>query len=196
MARFVVGISGASGVKLAHLAIAELTRLGHSIELVLSRDAPLTIMQEMGELYASPHKFVESFSPECQARIRLHQIHDFNSPIASGSFRHDGCLIVPCSMATLGAIASGISDNLLRRAVDVSMKERRKVVLVPREAPLSEIHLENMLRLSRMGVSIFPPQPAWYMNPKSIDEIEYFLVSRILDQLGVDIGGPRWGALN
>ena len=193
MARYVVGISGASGSILAHRAIRELAALGHSVELVLSRDAPLTIMQEMGEHYASPHKFVESFSKECQANIRLHQIHDFNSPIASGSFQHDGCLIVPCSMATLAAVATGFSDTLLRRAVDVSIKEKRKVVLVPREAPLSQIHLENMLKLSRMGVSIFPPQPAWYMNPKSIEEMEYFLVSRILDQLGVDIGAPRWG---
>ena len=193
MARYVVGISGASGMKLAHMAIAELTRLGHFVELVLSRDASLTILQEMGEVYASPHKFVESFSEKSQALIRLHQIHDFNSSIASGSFQHDGCLIIPCSMATLSAIAMGLSDNLLRRAADVTLKERRKLIIVPREAPLSEIHLENMLKLSRMGACIFPPQPAWYMNLKTIDEMEYFLVSRILDQFGVNIGAPRWG---
>lgn len=193
MARFVVGISGASGVRLAYLAIGELTKLGHDVELVLSRDAPLTILQEMGESYASPHKFVENFSPECQTHIRLHQIHDFNSPIASGSFQHDGCLIIPCSMATLSAVATGLSDNLLRRACDVTLKERRKLVIVPREAPLHEIHLENMLKLARMGVCIFPPQPAWYMNPKSVEEMEHFLVSRILDQLGVNIGAARWG---
>lgn len=192
MAKFVVGISGASGSKLAFLAVRELLRLQHTIHLVFSRDAPLTIMQEMGEEFASPHKFVENLPQEYQSRIIPHQIQDFNAPIASGSFQHDGCIIIPCSMATLGAIATGISDNLLRRAADVSLKERRKLVLVCREAPLNEIHLENMLKLSRMGACIFPPQPAWYMNPKSIDEMELFLVSRILDQLGVDIGAPRW----
>lgn len=193
MARFVVGISGASGAKLAFLAIKELTRLGHNVELVLSRDAPLTILHEMGEAFGSPLKFLQNFSEDAQKLIRLNQIQDFNSPIASGSFKHDGCLIVPCSMATVSAIAMGLSDNLLRRAVDVSLKEKRKVVLVPREAPFSEIHLENMLKLARMGVCICPPQPAWYMNHKTIDEMEYFLVSRILDQLGIDIGAPRWG---
>jgi 4-hydroxy-3-polyprenylbenzoate decarboxylase len=193
MSRYVVGISGASGAKLAYLSIQELTRLGHFVELVLSRDAPLTILHEMGESFSSPLKFVQNFSEDAQKLIRFHQIQDFNSPIASGSFQHDGCLIVPCSMATVAAISVGLSDNLLRRAVDVSLKEKRKVVLVPREAPFSEIHLENLLKLSRMGVCIFPPQPAWYMIPKSVDEMELFLVSRILDQLGIDTGAARWG---
>jgi 4-hydroxy-3-polyprenylbenzoate decarboxylase len=192
MARLVVGISGASGVALAHLAIRELARLGHDIELVISRDAPCTILQEMGEAYSSPQKFVSSFTPECQAKIRLHQIADFMAPIASGSFRHDGCLIIPCSMATVSAIATGHSDNLLRRAADVTLKERRRLVLVPREAPFHEVHLENMLKLSRMGACIFCPQPSWYMKPQSMEEMETFLVSRILDQFGIDTGAPRW----
>jgi flavin prenyltransferase len=196
MARFVVGLSGASGVQLAHRAIFHLTLLNHFVELVVSRDASLTILEEMGEEYASPHKFLNSFSEEARGRIRQHQIGDFNAPIASGSFKHDGCLIIPCSMATLGALASGVSDTLLRRAADVTLKERRRLVLVTREAPLHEIHLENMLKLSRMGATIFPPQPAWYMKPTSLEEVEEFLVSRILDQLGIDTGGPRWGNKN
>lgn len=193
MARFVVGISGASGVRLAYKALFHLARLGHNVELVVSRDASLTLLEEMGEEYASPHKFISSFPEAARGLIRQHQIGDFHSPIASGSFKHDGCLIIPCSMATLGAIASGVSDTLLRRAADVTLKERRKLVLVPREAPLHEIHLENMLKLCRMGATIIPPQPAWYMHPKTVDDMEEFLVSRILDQLGVDIGAPRWG---
>lgn len=96
-------------------------------------------------------------------------------------------------MASLAAIATGLADNLLRRAADVTLKERRRLVLVPREAPLHEIHLENMLRLSRMGAVIIPPQPAWYMKPQTLEEMEEFMVSRILDQLGVDIGVARWG---
>jgi 4-hydroxy-3-polyprenylbenzoate decarboxylase len=193
MARFVVGISGASGVTLARRAIFHLTKLRHFVELVLSRDAPLTILEELGEQYASPQKFLNTFSEEARGFIRQHQIGDFNAPIASGSFKHDGCLIIPCSMATLGAIATGVADTLLRRAADVTLKERRKLVLVPREAPLHEIHLENMLKLCRMGATIFPPEPAWYMHPKTLEDVEEILVSRILDQLGVDIGAPRWG---
>ena len=193
MARYVVGVSAASGMRLAHIAVKELTRLGHFVELVLSRDAPLTIRFEMGDAFASPQKFFDSFPEESKAKIRLHNIHDFTSSIASGSYQHDGCLIIPCSMATLAAISTGISDNVLRRAADVTLKEKRKLVLVPREAPLHEIHLENMLKLSRMGATIFPPQPAWYMDLKTIEEMEFILVGRILDQLGIDIGAPRWG---
>lgn len=192
MARFVVGVTGASGTRLAHLVIDHLTRLDHNVELVISRDAPMTILQEMGEAYSSPQKFLQTFSHQQQERIALHQINDFEAPIASGSYKHDGCLIVPCSMATLGAISHGIADNLIRRAADVTLKERRKLVLVPRETPLHEIHLENMLRLCRMGACIFPPEPAWYMRPKTLEEMEEFMVSRILDQLGVDIGALRW----
>lgn len=192
MARFVVGVTGASGTRLAHLVIDHLTRLDHNVELVISRDAPMTILQEMGEAYSSPQKFLQTFSHQQQERIALHQINDFEAPIASGSYKHDGCLIVPCSMATLGAIAHGIADNLIRRAADVTLKERRKLVLVPRETPLHEIHLENMLRLCRMGACIFPPEPAWYMRPKTLEEMEEFMVSRILDQLGIDIGALRW----
>lgn len=193
MARYVVGISGASGMRLAHRAVFHLTRLGNYVELVMSRDAPLTLLQELGEAYASPQKFVGTYSDDAQKFICLHQIQDFNAPIASGSFKHDGCLIIPCSMASLAAIATGLADNLLRRAADVTLKERRRLVLVPREAPLHEIHLENMLRLSRMGAVIIPPQPAWYMKPQTLEEMEEFMVSRILDQLGVDIGVARWG---
>lgn len=192
MSRFVVGISGASGLRLAHLAVSELARLGHTVELVLSRHAPLTIAQEMGEEFASPLKFYESFPPEYRERIHLHQIYDFTASIASGSCQHDGCLIIPCSMSTLAAIAIGLADNLIRRAADVTLKEKRKLVLVPREAPFSEIHLENMLKLARMGACIIPPQPAWYMNPKTMEEMEYFMLSRILDQLGVDLNVKRW----
>ena len=192
MARFVVGISGASGVCLAHRAIKELIRLKHHVELVISRVGTQTLLHEMGEQFSSPQKLLQSYSEQERANIRLHQINDFTSPIASGSFQHDGCLIIPCSMATLAAIANGFADNLLRRAADVTLKEGRKLVIVPRETPLHEIHLENMLRLRRMGVCIVPPEPAWYLLPKSMEEMEQSLVQRILDQLGIDIGGPRW----
>lgn len=194
MARIVVGISGASGSILAHRLIHALILLGHEVELVISRDASLTIHYEMGEAFASPQKFVKSYPEELQHLIRLHHITDFTAPIASGSYRFDACIVLPCSMATLAAISMGFADNLLRRAADVALKEKRRLVLVPREAPLSEIHLENMLKLAKMGVVIFPPMPAWYMRPQSLEETERFLVSRLLDQLGIVADTmPRWG---
>lgn len=193
MARIVVGISGASGTVLAHRLIYALISLGHYVEMVMSRDASLTIHEEMGEAFASPKKFISSFPVELQPLIRSHHITDFGSPIASGSYRYDACVIVPCSMATLSAISTGFADNLLRRVADVALKEKRRLVVVPREGPLHEIHLENMLKLARMGVVIFPPMPAWYMRPQSLEEMELFLVSRLLDQLGIEANiAPRW----
>ncbi len=186
MARIVVGISGASGIILAHRLIDALLRLGHFVELVMSRDAALTAMEEMGQSYASPQRFAASFPQEFQERLRWHQISDFCSPIASGSFRVDACVIIPCSMTSLAAITVGLADNLLRRAADVALKEKRKLILVPREAPLHAIHLENMLKLAQLGAVIMPPVPAWYMKPTSLADVEDFLTGRLLDQLGID----------
>ena len=191
MARIVVCISGASGAILAHRLIETLLGLNHDVDCVVSRSGWLTIQEEMGEAFASPRKLVESFSKE----VAFHNISDFMADIASGSARFDACCIVPCSMATLGAIAMGLSDNLIRRVADVALKERRKLVIVPREAPLHEIHLENMLKLARMGAVIYPPQPAWYLHPKTMQDVEITIVSRILDSLGIDNDlAPRWGA--
>jgi 4-hydroxy-3-polyprenylbenzoate decarboxylase len=120
---------------------------------------------------------------------------DWMSPIASGSNSADAMAICPCSLGTLGAIAAGLADNLIERAADVMLKERRPLVLVPRETPLSAIHLENMLKLARAGAVILPPCPGFYGNPQSIGELVDFIVARILDQLGVSHAlGPRWGA--
>jgi 4-hydroxy-3-polyprenylbenzoate decarboxylase len=119
---------------------------------------------------------------------------DQGAAISSGSFLTIGMAIVPCSMRTLGAVAHGLGDNLIHRAADVVLKERRRLLLAPREAPLSEIHLENMLKLSRMGVVICPPMPGFYQRPESIDDLVNHSVVRMLDQLGIHIEGPgRWG---
>jgi 4-hydroxy-3-polyprenylbenzoate decarboxylase len=119
---------------------------------------------------------------------------DQGAAISSGSFLTMGMAIVPCSMRTLGAVAHGLGDNLIHRAADVVLKERRRLLLAPREAPLSEIHLENMLKLSRMGVVICPPMPGFYQRPESIDDIVNHSVVRMLDQLGIHIDGAgRWG---
>ena len=119
---------------------------------------------------------------------------DQGAAISSGSFLTIGMAIVPCSMRTLAAISHGLGDNLIHRAADVVLKERRTLLLAPREAPLSQIHLENMLKLSRMGVVICPPMPGFYQRPESIDDLVNHSVVRMLDQLGIHVNGPgRWG---
>ena len=126
-----------------------------------------------------------------------YEINDFNAPIASGSFKTDGMIVVPCSMKTLSAIAHGYADNLITRSADVAIKEKRKLILVPRETPLSTIHLENMVKLARLGIVILPPMPAFYYKPKSLNEIMDHLVSKILDNLGIENHlYKRWGEEN
>jgi polyprenyl P-hydroxybenzoate/phenylacrylic acid decarboxylase-like protein len=120
---------------------------------------------------------------------------DLAAKVSSGSFRHDGMVIIPCSMKTMALIASGVSSNLIQRAADVTLKENRKLVLVPRETPLNTIHLENMLKLSRIGVVIMPPMPAFYSKPASLDDIVNHFIGRVLDQFNIsDMGlSYRWG---
>ena len=127
-----------------------------------------------------------------QLATERYAIGDVGAAIASGSFVTLGMVVVPCSMRTLAAIAHGFGDNLIHRAADVVLKERRKLVLAVREAPLSEIHLENMLKLARMGVVIAPPTPAFYNHPQSLDETVTYSVTRLLDQLGVHLPSGRW----
>jgi flavin prenyltransferase len=192
MARLIVGVSGATGFVLAVRCVDTLTKLGNFVELVMTKDAHLTAVEEMGKEYAGLN-FLKHFSKEQQSKIRLHQIHDFTSPLASGSYQVDGMIIIPCSMATLAAIACGLSDNLVRRAADVTIKERRPLVLVPRETPLSEIHLENMLKLARIGAQIVAPMPAWYTQPQTLEDIENFIVGKVLDALKIPHTlYPRW----
>lgn len=196
MVRIVVGISGASGIILAHKTIQALTTMGHIVECIMTKDAVFTALEEMGEAFCSPLKFIQSLSPEQQKLIRNHHISDFGSPLASGTFHFDAMAVIPCSMASIAAAAIGLSDNLLRRVIDVTIKEKRRLVLVPREAPLSEIHLENMLRLARAGAVILPPQPAWYTKPKTLDDVEQHIVGRILDALQIPSNNyPRWNGI-
>lgn len=193
MARIIVGISGASGIVLAHRAVDVLTALGHDVELIMTRDACCTAVAELGSDFGTPERFVEKLSKEQQGRITLHKIQDFTSTIASGTYPVDGMLIIPCSMSTLAAVRVGLSDNLLRRAADVTLKERRRLVIVPRETPLSEIHLENMLMLTRMGAVIVPPLPAWYLKPQGLRDVEDFIVGRALGAFQIDANlYPKW----
>jgi 4-hydroxy-3-polyprenylbenzoate decarboxylase len=186
MKRFVVGITGASGIILAHRLIASLAENGYEIDLVMSQHALYTATFELGKEYKTAQRFLSSFPEEVQVKIKLHAIHDIGCAIASGSYPVAAMIVVPCSMATLAAIAVGLADNALRRAADVTLKERRPLILVPREAPLSPIHLENLLKMSRLGAIILPPIPAWYTEPQSVADIENFIVGKILDALHIE----------
>lgn len=193
MARYVIGISGASGIVLALRAITTLAEQGHQIHLVISSHAAYAAGLEMGKEFGSSQKFYDQLPVSVQEKTILHSIHDVGASIASGSFQTDGMLLIPCSMATVAAIAYGFADNCLRRAADVTIKEKRRLVIVPRESPLSDIHLENLLRLSRFGATIVPPVPAWYNGPQTLADIENFIVGKALDALGVMHQlYPRW----
>jgi flavin prenyltransferase len=181
--RLIVGITGASGTIFGIRLLEALRGADVETHLVMSQWAARTLVHETDYSVAQ----VQALASERYA------IGDVGAAIASGSFHTLGMIIAPCSMRTLGAIALGVGDNLIHRAADVVLKERRRLVLAVRESPLNEIHLENMLKLSRMGVSICPPTPAFYNHPKSLDDVVAYTVARLLDQLGLDVPGvQRW----
>ena len=180
--RVIVGISGATGVVYGVRLLEKLRRAGVETHLVISRWGVRTLRHET----TWTREVVEAL-----AHV-TYPPGDMGAAISSGSFRTDGMIIAPCSAKTLAAIACGTGENLIHRAADVVLKERRRLVLVVREAPLSEIHLENMLKLARMGVVILPPVPAFYTKPVTIDDIVEGTVSRVLDQFGIESDAPRW----
>jgi len=182
--RLIVGITGASGTILG-VRLLQLLRERGDIEthLVMSQWAARTLVHE------TPYS-VQDVQQLADAR---YAIGDVGAAIASGSFLSMGMVIVPCSMRTIGAIAQGVGDNLIHRAADVVLKERRRLELAVRESPLSEIHLENMLKLARMGVSICPPAPAFYNHPATVDDLVTYSVTRLLDQVGIHrAAAGRW----
>lgn len=186
MARIVVGVSGASGVILAVRTLNALANFNYDIELVMTPDALYTASLELGKEYSNIKKFVQSLPEATQKRITVHGNSDTGSAVCSGSYPVKGMVIIPCSMTSIAAISCGLGDTTLRRAADVTIKERRTLVVVPRETPFGEIHLENMLRLSKRGVVILPPIPAWYSAPKTLEEIENFVVGKVLDCFGIE----------
>ncbi len=181
--RLIVAITGATGTIYGVRLLQLLRQTDVETHLIMSKWAARTLVHET------------SHTPEeVQAlATRSYALHDQGATISSGSFLTSGMIIAPCSVRTLAAIAHGQGDNLIHRAADVILKERRRLVLAVREAPLSDIHLENMLKLSRMGVVICPPVPAFYNRPTSIDDIVTYTAVRLLDQLGLHIDVPaRW----
>lgn len=185
-----VAITGASGTIYAHRTLQLLAESGviDTINLVMSGVVPTVAQVEMGEKLSEPttERINEWLGFEKDSKIiRLWKLDNFAAKPSSGSNKQEGMIIVPCSMGTLGAIASGAITNLIHRAADVTLKEGRKLVLVPRETPFSSIHLENMLKLSNAGARILPASPGFYHRPKTIDELVNHLCFRILDQFDI-----------
>ncbi len=192
MESIVIGISGASGVILGFRTVELCCNAGLHVDLIMTDAARRTAFEELDASYDTDEMLLRRFPESLHSKIRCLSIHDIASQVASGTYRTCGMIIVPCSMSTLAAVSIGLADNLLRRAADVTIKEGRKLLLVPREMPLSSIHLEHMLKLSRLGVVIMPPQPAWYQRPKTIEDVEDSIVSRILDRFGLPSAIKRW----
>lgn len=182
--QLIVAMTGATGTVIGIRVLEMLKRAGVETHLVMSAWAGQTMAEETSYTVKQVQKLATHvYSPNDQA-----------APISSGSFLTDGMVVVPCSMHTLAAIAHGLGDNLIHRAADVILKERRRLVLAVRESPFSEIHLENMLKLSRMGVVICPPLPAFYVKPQSVDDLITYSAVRLLDQFNIHVeSSVRWG---
>ena len=181
--KILVSITGASGVDLAVILLQQLKKNGLETELIITNVAEKIISIE------TDYKVNEII----ELSDKYYDVDDLTAGPASGSYKNNIMIVIPCSMKTLAAIANGYADNLITRAADVIIKEQRKLILVVRESPFSAIHLENMLKLSRLGVVIAPPIPSYYIKPKSIKELNEYFVGRILDHIGVDSNIKRWG---
>jgi flavin prenyltransferase len=183
--RLIVGITGASGVVYGERLLRVLQALEIETHLVLTKSAALTITYELDQ----PVDAIKALA------TKVHPMNDVGASIASGSFKTDGMIIAPCSMHTLAAIASGVCDNLLTRAADVVLKERRRLVLLVRETPLHLGHLRNMVAVTEMGAIVSPPVPAFYARPKTIEALVDHTIGRALDLFDIDTGAvTRWRA--
>lgn len=179
-----MGVTGASGAIYAQRFLVAASRIWQEIHLMMSRQAVDVALTELG---VAPNlkafSTLEWLGEDCP-NIRLLDDSNFFTPPASGSFRHDGMVIIPCSMGTAGRIANGISNDLITRSADVCLKERRRLILVPREMPWNLIHLRNMTALTEAGATILPACPAWYTNPKSLEDLADTVVARVIQNLG------------
>ena len=193
---FVVAITGASGSVYGLRLISELLRSGERVSLILTSAGRQVMNHETGLEWSAEIKLQRQQVQEYFASIAVDclAIDDFWAGAASGSAAVDAMIVAPCSMGTLGRIAAGLSGNLLERAADVMLKERRSLLLVPRETPFNNIHLENLLRLSQSGAVILPAMPGFYHGPQTIEDLVDFVVGKILDQLDVQHSlFTRWG---
>ena len=193
----ILAITGASGAPYAQRLLQVLTQIDREVHVILSDSGAAVIQQELG-IRIDPRQLtaanLQALDVPTAGRIVFHRNDNFMAPIASGSFLAGAMVICPCSGSTLSAIAVGASNNLIQRAADVQLKEGRKLILVPRETPLSLIHLDNMRTAAAAGATILPAMPGWYHGVQSLDDIIDFIVARILDQAGIEADLiPRWG---
>jgi 4-hydroxy-3-polyprenylbenzoate decarboxylase len=194
-----VGMTGASGAQYGLRLVQCLIEARRRVYLMLSKPGQLVIGSETdlklpGRSSEIARALGERFGANAD-QLRVFGPEEWTAPVASGSGAADAMVVCPCSMATLSSIAVGASRSLLERSADVMLKESRKLILVPRETPLSAIHLENMLKLARLGVVMLPANPGFYHRPQKIEEVIDFVVARVLDHLGVEQHlAPRWGA--
>ncbi|MGB3404874.1 MAG: flavin prenyltransferase UbiX [Microcoleaceae cyanobacterium] len=194
----IIGVSGASGLIYAVRALKYLLQADFVIELVASKAAYMVWQSESdirmpGDPIQQETFWRQQAGVETNGKLRCHPWQDVGANIASGSFRTQGMIVIPCSMATVAKLAGGLSSDLLERAADVQIKEGRPLVVVPRETPFSLIHLRNLTTLAEVGVRIVPAIPAWYHHPQTIEDLVDFVVARTLDQLNIDcVPLKRW----
>lgn len=185
MSKIVVGLTGASGVIYGIRLVEELLRTDSEVHLIISNPAQIVLEHELNWDFS--HSIADTFREKLSGdNLYLYDNSNIAAPIASGSFLIDSMIVIPCTMSTISNIANGNSKNLIDRAADVILKEKRPLLLVPRETPLSSIHLRNMLTLSDMGVHIIPAMPAFYNHPQNIEDMIDFVVGKVLDSLRIE----------
>src|SRR4030067_1618306 len=190
MPSYIVAITGASGAVYGMQLLSYLVKNGLTVHLTVTKEAWWILKDETGFIMEGTEEEIQSSLCEyygvSKGTLHYYEENNLKAPIASGSFRNDGMIIVPCSMKTVASIASGVSSNLVGRSADVIIKEKRKLIIVPRETPLNTVHLRNLLTLSEMGIHIIPAMPAFYNKPETIADMVEFIVGRILDALSID----------
>ena len=198
MSTYTVAISGASGAPYALRVLRALVQGGHSVSVCISGDGLSILNDETGLMLKGSETDIqfalEKHLDAGEGQITYYDEGYMYAPIASGSVKVDAMVVIPCSMKTLASIANGFASNLIERAADVMIKEKRKLIIVPRETPLSAIHLRNMLTLAEAGCHIIPAMPAFYHHPGKISDMVDFIAGRVLDSMGVENElSPRWG---
>lgn len=190
MQRYFVGITGASGHPYAWGLLRALLAAGHGVDLCVTASGTKVLRHELG-IEAGPGganlaaELEARLGPEAASRVRVFAPERVEAPASSGTALVRGVILVPCSMGTLARVAAGFSSNLVERAADVALKEGRTLVLVPRETPLSAIHLENLLKLARLGAIVLPAMPGFYHHPRTVDDLVGHVVGKVLDRLGI-----------
>lgn len=192
---WIVALTGASGIRYGLRLLEVLVELEREVHVLVSEAALRVMREEEGRAVSGGRLSAETLLGFESSKLTFHNMRDIGAPIASGSCRVSGMVVVPCSMNTLGAIANGVEQNLIHRAADVTLKEGRPLVIVPRETPLSLIHLENLVAIKRAGARVVPAMPGFYHRPKSVADLVDQLVMKILDQMEIDNDlVTRWGS--